>query len=384
MARNTLPLAELDVKLDRLAAKPDQFAARAKRLARELDRKDLDLEIRDPQAWRKVPSAPQPARISFLNQFRHDVENMMIMDRTEEAKHARRIEFARMRLEIACKTAGIEVVPGLGSEAIQDPAKACLGLEGGGLNRSVLRRQMELHTLRTELVERNLYLVLINVERYTHTGASRIDLIQEGSLSLFRAVDGFDWRRGLLFRTYAVHWLNQAFRNHLYNFGSTVRLPVYLQKAMKHVNEARARLGEGEATIERIAEKAALSESVVQAALSANRSSYSLDASFSSDGDGGRLRDLIASHDEHPDGYDPAIEGRTLQQGIDAAMSKLTEREREVLELRFGIGADSESTLADVANRMGVSVERIRQIQMRAMSKLNSPKLRREFEPWLN
>src|SRR5262249_42317762 len=114
--------------------------------------------------------------------------------------------------------------------------------------RNVVRRQLELHALRTEMVERNLYLVLINVERYAHIGASRIDLIQEGCVSLFRAVDGFDWRRGLLFRTYAVHWLNQAFRNYLYNFGSTVRLPVYLQKAMKHINEARMRLGDAKAS----------------------------------------------------------------------------------------------------------------------------------------
>jgi RNA polymerase sigma factor (sigma-70 family) len=94
------------------------------------------------------------------------------------------------------------------------------------------------------MVERNLYLVLINVERYSHTSASQADLIQEGSAALFRAVDGFDWRRGLLFRTYAVHWLNQAFRSYLYNFSNTVRVPVYLQKALKHVNDAKVRLGD--------------------------------------------------------------------------------------------------------------------------------------------
>ena len=124
--------------------------------------------------------------------------------------------------------------------------------------------------LRTELVERNLYLVLINVERYSHTTASQSDLIQEGSAALFRAVDGFDWRRGLLFRTYAVHWLNQAFRSHLYNFGNTVRVPVYLQKALKHVNDAKARLG-GSASVDEIAREAEMAEGLVSSALAAAR-----------------------------------------------------------------------------------------------------------------
>lgn len=379
MARTTLPLTQLDQKLDRLAAKPDGFAAGAKRLARDLDRSDTDLELRDPRSWRKGAVADESTKISFLNQFRHDVDDIVIMDRVEEARHARRVEFARLRLAAVCKSAGIESVPD--TDAATALAEAITDADA---RRAVLRRQMELHALRTEMVERNLYLVLINVERYAHTGASRTDLIQEGCLSLFRAVDGFDWRRGLLFRTYAVHWLNQAFRNHLYNFGNTVRLPVYLQKAMKHVNAARAKLGDRDATVERIAEQSKLSASIVQSAIGAGRTSTSLDANLGSDGDGVRLRDLIASKASDEDTYDPAIEGRTLEQGLDSAMARLSDREREVLELRFGIGVARESTLSEVANRMGVSVERIRQIQMRAMSKLNSPRLRREFEPWLN
>jgi RNA polymerase sigma factor (sigma-70 family) len=375
MTRTTLSLEQLDKRLDRLAARPDGFEAGAKRLARDLDRQDVDLEIRDPRTWRKGTRASPPEKVSFLHQFRHDVDDMVIMDRNEEARHARRVEFARHRFEVLCKSAGVEALP---------EAEFAATVADAGVRRSILRRQMELHALRTEMVERNLYLVLINVERYTHTGASRTDLIQEGCLALFRAVDGFDWRRGLLFRTYAVHWLNQAFRNHLYNFGNTVRLPVYLQKAMKHVNAARAKLGDHDASVERIAEQSKLSESIVRSAIGAGRTSTSLDASLGADGESGRLRDLVAAKAAAEDSYDPAIEGRTLEQGLDSAMARLSDREREVLELRFGIGVARESTLSEVASRMGVSVERIRQIQMRAMSKLNSPVLRRQFEPWLN
>jgi RNA polymerase sigma factor (sigma-70 family) len=379
MARTTLALAQIDQRLDRLALKPASFEAGAKRLARELDRKNTDLEIRDPQSWRKGTPATQASLVSFVQQFRHDVDDILIMERDEEARHARRVEFARLRLAVACKAAGVESIPD--AEAASTLAAA---VADPSVRRSLLRRQMELHALRTEMVERNLYLVLINVEHYAHTGASRTDLIQEGCLSLFRAVDGFDWRRGLLFRTYAVHWLNQAFRNHLYNFGNTVRLPVYLQKAMKHVNAARAKLGDQGASVEAIAEHADLSKSIVMAAIGAGRTSASLDASMGNDGEGGRFRDILAAKAPENDGYDPSIEGRTLEADLGAALSRLSDREREVIELRFGLGADRESTLSEVADRMGVSVERIRQIQMRAMSKLNTSRLRRTFEPWLN
>jgi RNA polymerase sigma factor (sigma-70 family) len=251
----------------------------------------------------------------------------------------------------------------------------------GALPPAVGRRWIELHALRTELVERNLYLVLINVERYSHTTASQSDLIQEGSAALFRAVDGFDWRRGLLFRTYAVHWLNQAFRSHLYNFGNTVRVPVYLQKALKHINDAKARLGGG-ASVDEIARETDLAEGLVSSALAAARSSRSLDKALDDDDDGGRLRDLL--QDVGGDPYSPDIEEFSLETSLRQALADLSERERFVLEQRFGLDADREHTLAEVAEALGVSLERVRQIQVRALGKLRSAKLRRVVEPFLN
>jgi RNA polymerase primary sigma factor len=232
------------------------------------------------------------------------------------------------------------------------------------------------------MVERNLYLVLINVERYAQTGASRLDLIQEGCVSLFRAVDGFDWRRGLLFRTYAVHWLNQAFRNYLYNHTHTVRVPVYLQKALKHINQATIRLGDANATPQEISESSDLSENLVTAAVKAARGSFSIDAELW-DSEGSRLRDLLV--DESQQGpYDVRIEDLSLEEGLQRALGDLSEREQLVVRMRFGIGHDREHTLAEVAQRLGVSVERVRQIQVRALGKMNTPGLRRELDPYLN
>src|SRR6185503_3017937 len=183
--------------------------------------------------------------------------------REEEARLARRIEFARVRLKNAMNEAGLSSKD---IESGASPTPTVFLVTGSAdctLPPKVLRRWSELHALRTEMVERNLYLVLINVERYAHTSASRLDLIQEGSAALFRAVDGFDWKRGLLFRTYAVHWLNQAFRSYLYNFGSTVRVPVYLQKATKHIGAAIGRLGDPNATSSEISAVSGLPANLV-------------------------------------------------------------------------------------------------------------------------
>ena len=216
----------------------------------------------------------------------------------------------------------------------------------------------------------------------SHTRASRMDLVQEGAAALFRAVDGFDWRRGLLFRTYAVHWLNQAFRSYLYNFGNTVRVPVYLQKAMKHVHDAIERIGDTNAPLARIAEESGLGENLVSAALEATRSTHSIDAVYGSEDDGTSLRDLI-SIDEQGEPYDPRMEDLTLQHGVEMALDRLSDRERHVITMRVGLGGSREHTLAEIAAELGVSLERVRQIQVRAMLKMNTPKLRKAIDPFL-
>lgn len=349
------PHNDLDRALDPAAEHPDLFESLADALIERLDGGAFDLEIRDPQSWRRGTS---PVKTSFVQQFRADVDAIIPLGRKEEGRLARRVEFARRRLQVAQHGA--------------DP-----------LSRRLLRRSTELHALRSEMVERNLYLVLINVERYAQAHASRMDLLQEGCVSLFRAVDGFDWRRGLLFRTYAVHWLNQAFRNYLYNHGHTVRVPVYLQKALKGINQAAARLGDARATPKEIAANSDFEESTVASALSAARATYSLDTDLSASEDGSRLRDLIVDPSA-PEPYRTEIEDVSLEGGLGKALDDLGERERLVLRMRFGIGMDREHTLAEVADRLGVSVERVRQIQVRALCKLDTPSLRRELEPFLN
>lgn len=381
MNNRILKQGALDGRLDRLARSEADYDEGLSALIDEFE--DCDLEIRDSESWRHAPGEVNESRVvSIEEQFRREVDRIRIQDREEEARLARRIEFARARYERALEGAGIdpEDVP----ERLPSAPEEGHALHSfqPGFPPLVLRRWQELHALRTELVERNLYLVLINVERYSHTRVSRMDLIQEGSSVLFRAADGFEWRRGLLFRTYAVHWLNQAFRSFLYNFGSTVRVPVYLQKAMKHVRDAKERLGQEPHSVEAIAAEADLGENVVSSALGASRATHSIDASFgSAEDEGPSLRETLANEDEGL--YRASMEDVSLQDGVAMALERLSDRERLVIDLRFGLSEGREHTLAEIAERLGVSLERVRQIQVRAIAKMNTPHIRKAVDPHL-
>ena len=382
--RTLKTLAELDLVLDRLAEDPEGFAAKAKRRAQDWNRKDYDLELRDASTWKQVDTkrADREGRVASIEeQLRAEIEMITIMGREEEAQHARRIEFARFRLEHSLNRHKLTEEDLSGMALYSPTTYRSVCEESCELPGEVCRRWVELHHLRTELVERNLYLAVINVERYAHLGIARLDLIQEGSASLFRAVDGFDWRRGLLFRTYAVHWLNQAYRSYLYNNGQTVRVPVYLQKAMKHVRRAQNKLGP-EASTKAIAEEADLGEHLVVSALAASRSTMSIDSPFGAGDATGNLAEVLGQADESGV-YSVAMEDSTLESGIHDAMDRLSDRERFVVEMRFGINREREHTLSEVAKELGVSLERVRQIQVRAIGKMKTPGLRKAIDPFL-
>jgi RNA polymerase primary sigma factor len=380
MKTKILRLADLDRHLDALATDPEGFADGCRELARALDAEGVALELPDPRTWRG-----KAGKEKGVDPLRLAIDAIEVQSRDDEAALARRIEFARERFQALREELGLGA-----DEEFADPGRLARRWEQVRASdpdefehRELVRRAVEWHALRSELVERNLYLVPINVERYVHGPSIKADLVQEGFAVLYRAVDGFDWRRGLLFRTYAVHWLNQAFRSYLYNHGATVRVPVYLQKALKQINQARFRLGDMDATDARLAEEADLPEHIVTAALAAARSSVSLDADVGRDGDGNRLIDLLSDGSDS-DPYRADLEDTNLSDGLARAFEGLDQRESLILRLRFGIGEEREFTLAEVAERLGVSVERVRQIQVRALKKLDTPALRRELSPFLN
>jgi len=347
--------ARLDRRLTRLAQRPERYAEELQRLCVACDARGFALELADTHAWRGPASA---VRVTVDNQFRSEVESVRVMGREEEQRLARRLEFARLRWQRALERDGL--APG-------DPLAAAAPV--------VARRRLEWRALQLEMVERNLYLVLINVERYRHTSAERADMIQAGAAVLSRAVDGFDWRRGLLFRTYAVHWLKEGFRSHLYNHSRTVRVPVYLQKALKHIHAATQRLGDPQASVEEIAREAGLRRSLVASARASARPTRSLDAPLFGSGGARCLASELPLREDALPAVLSQDEG-SLQAGLEAALGKLNERERTVVQMRFGIGYARTHIYSEVATELGVSLERVRQILVRAMAKMRTPRLR--------
>lgn len=384
VVQQELSMQEVDRRLDPLSKDTESFDQKVRGVAQQVHSTGMYLDMPNPLTWRKEKRASFSSGIASIEeQLRTEIDSILIMGRAEEAQLARRIEFARVLLQLALDNEGL-THGDLEGHVTYDPSTYReIDADGSHLKPILMRRWFELHALRTELVERNLYLVLINVERYAHFSVQRLDLIQEGSAALFRAVDGFDWKRGLLFRTYAVHWLNQAFRSCLYNFGGTVRVPVYLQKAMKHVKRAIERLGGSNPSPEAIAKEADLAVNIVLSALAASRHTYSLDVPHMKGEDSSTSKAGVLGDTDSAEVYNAGMEELSLAAGLESAMARLSDRERFVIEMRFGIHRKREFTLSEVAAKLGVSLERVRQIQVRAIAKMRTPTLRKAIDPFL-
>jgi RNA polymerase sigma factor (sigma-70 family) len=355
--RRVLAHARLDRCLARLAGRPERFRRDLERLAAALDSRGIDLEISDPGSWRRAKTA---ARVAVERQFRFEIDGLRPMGREEELRLALRIEFARTRLERVLNEHGLRC---------DDP----------DLPPVLLRRRQEWHALRIEMVERNLHLVLLYVEYYRHVPVERSDLIQAAAVALFPAVDKFDWRRGVYFRTYAVHWLKQGFRGQLYGHSSTVRVPVHLQKSVKHVTAAIQRLGDPHASIAEIAREAGLRPSTVAATRRMRWKLRSLDAPLDPSDETRTLAAELAQPDDESQ-HGNAPEEPSIESRVAAALARLCSRERRVVQLRFGIGGSRPHRYSEIAAELGVSLERARQIVVRALSRMRSTHLRRVLE----
>ncbi len=220
------------------------------------------------------------------------------------------------------------------------------------------------------MINSNLRLVVANARRYQGQGLALGDLIQEGMLGLIRAVEKFDWRKGFRFSTYATLWIRQAIQRGLENTSRTIRLPVHVAQRSRKVGrverELTTKLGH-EPTDEEIAMAADLPLEEVIEIRKADKAVVSLDKPVGDDGDTslGELLSLEtrAVHDEVADN----LRSETLL----SAIADLPEAERNVIEMRFGAGDQEPQTLSQAGKKLGVSTERARQIEERALRRLS-------------
>ena len=262
--------------------------------------------------------------------------------------------------------------------AIQDPLQFYRGQVGGGRlltfaeERELARRKdAGDEAAKRQLIESNLRLVMSITRSYTNAAVPLLDLIQEGNLGLIRAVEKFDYRMGYKFSTYATWWIRQAVTRALDDQGRTIRLPVHIGEQIRRLLRARRQLAQKlnrEPTLAELAKETGLEESKITELQELLAHPVSLDTPVG-EGDGlyGDLIEDILSEAPHE-----RTAERLRATELANALEQLNPRLRHLLGLRFGLDGESPQTLEQISARLGISRERVRQLEERALRQLRT------------
>lgn len=286
----------------------------------------------------------------------------------------------------------LESLTTLSNKSVADPVRMYLK-EIGRI--SLLSREDEIRLsqrveagdlkAKKQLTDANLRLVVSIAKKYIGRGMTFLDLIQEGNKGLIRAVEKFDWTKGFKFSTYATWWIRQAITRSIADQARTIRIPVHMVETINKLMRTARRLMQDlgrEPTPEEIGKEMEMDPEKVREILKISQNTTSLESPVGDGDDDSVLGDFI-SDDSQLSPYESTSQ-QMLRENVEEVLSALSDREAKVLRMRFGLNDNKMMTLEEVGKKFGVTRERIRQIEAKALRKLKHPSRRKKLQDFLD